>query len=207
MSAVITANNRASRDTRAPAPATHEDGRNYQWRMFYDGGRTIADADHLFELIECLLPDYAHLETSEQRLGARMSIAKGVQMQARAQILANITEEDKLGLEDWEIAVLEWNGDDTIDPYGWGDGTGELGTKHPANEWVPDIWSSDVPLVLVSTSYGNSTGIPRPISSHGDAYEVPNIVWLRPETEHALLTSLSRIGYIAFGEPDSTPRG
>lgn len=206
MSAVITANNRASRDTRAPAPATKEDGSNYKWRMFYDDGRTIADADYLSDLIETLFPDYGFLETNEQRLGARIALAKGVQMQVRSQIIANLNADDVEKLADWEKAVLEWNGDGTLDPYGWGTGDGELGVAKTGNDWVPDVWSSDIPLVLISTSYDGDTGISHPISIHGDFNEVPNILWLRPETEYALMKSLSRAGYITFGEPDSTPR-
>lgn len=206
MSAVITANNRASRDTRAPAPATHEDGSNYRWRMFYDEGRTIADADSMSELIELLLPDYAFLETTEERFGARIAIAQGVQMQVRAQILAELTAEQVAELADWEKAVLEWTGDGTMDPYGWGDGSGTLGVVNEGKNWTPDVWSSDVPLVLLSTSYDGETGIPAPMSVHGDFKNVPNILWLRPESERSLLESLSRAGVIAFGEPEATPR-
>lgn len=206
MTAVITANNRASRDTRAPAPATHEDGSNYRWRMFYDEGRTIADADSMSELIECLLPDYAYLQTKEERLGARIDLAQGFQMQARAEILAGLTAEQDAALQDWEREVLTWNGDGTLDPYGWGDGTGEIGVKSEGADWTPDVWSADVPLILMSVAYGDDSGIPAPISSHGDYQDVPNIIWVRPESERTLLESLNRLGVIAFGTPESTPR-
>lgn len=203
MAAVITPNNRASRDTRAPAPATHEDGSNYNWRMFYDSGRTIADADSMAELIELLLPAYGYMQTNEERLGARIAIAQGVQIQTRAGILADLTEEQEAGLADWEKAVLSWSGDGTLDPYGWGDGSGELGVKKEGADWVPDVWSSDIPLVLLSTSYDGDTGIQRPLSSHGDYREVPNLIWLRPESERSLLESLNRVGFIVFGEPEA----
>lgn len=206
MSAVITANNRASRDTRAPAPATHEDGSNYRWRMFYDGGRTIADADSMSELIECLLPDYAFLQSKDERLGARIALAKSVQVQVRASILANLSAEDMENMQEWEKEVLHWNADGTLDPFGWGDGSGELGLKKEGDDWTPDVWSSDVPLVLISSGYGEDTGIPAPISSHGDYVEVPNILWIRPESENSFLESLNRLGVIVFGEPDATPR-
>lgn len=198
MTAVITANLPASRDSRAPAPATHEDGTNYAWRMFYDDGRTIADADTLADLIECLLPGYSSLDDAKAELGARIVIAKSAQLQVRSEILANLSAEKIESLSEWERAVLMWDKDDTLDPYGWGDGTGELGTRSTAH----DVWVSSVPLVLVSTSYEGKGGIPRPISIHGDFFaNTPNLIWLRPETEHSLLESLSNVGIITFGEP------
>lgn len=201
MVAIVTSNNRLARDNVAPSPSVKADGTNYKWRMFYDSGQTIADSDDTDSLINLLYPEYVGLNKSEDRLAARTQLARSIQASARANVLASLTPDEYENLEEWELAVLSWDGGD---PYGWGDGSGELGT---VNEEMPDIWNADIPLILLNTSYAPNTEIPAPLSKHGDFYEnLPNLFWLRPASELSFLTSLSAIGYIVFGEPDTTPR-
>lgn len=199
MVAILTANNRAGRDNRPPAPVLREDGSNYNWRMFFDNGRTVADADDPADFIELLSPNYTVLN-EEERKTARLRLAREVQMLGRAAIISNLSKEVAGELKDWEWEVLNFGDSENFDPYGWGDGTGTLGV-HDKNSDMIDMWSSSVPLVLVTTSYAPYTDIPTPVSSEGDYQEVKNIIWLRPETDVSLLQSISRTGFITFGVP------
>lgn len=204
MTFVLTANLPFARDNVAPAPALHEDGSNFEFRMFFEDGSRIADADTPAELINLLSPGYSNVKDENLKSDMRVSLARSVQSLARAVTLSNLSDEDTEAMQDWEWEVLNFgNGgvDDAQDPFGWGDGTGTLGEL---NLDVVDFWSSKTPLILLETSYAPFTEIPRPISSLGDYYHsLPNMIWLRPQTELSLLRSLSEIGYITFGNPSS----
>lgn len=200
MTVVLSSNNLRNRDSRAPAPAVHQDGSNFEWRMFFDENQRIADADTTAELLNILIPDYISMD-SEEKNTARHGLARGVQLLARSTSLASV---DTSSLKDWEWAVLTYGEGENQDPYGWGDGSGEIGVL---NEDVIDMWSNDIPLVLLDTSYYPHTDVPTPLSSEGDYIDVKNIVWLRPDRELELLRSLSRIGYITFGKPTNTYNG
>lgn len=199
MTAVLTANNRAARDNFAPPPALKEDGSNYAFRMAFDNGARFADADTTEELLEVLAPGYLELD-EEGRMVARIGLAKNVQLLARGSLLANLSQDELDALEDWELNLLAW--DEPEDPHGWGDGS-RLPTSDPTVEAdTLDVWKSKHPLVLLDISYTPFTEVPRPVSVFGDyADEVPNLVWLRPVDELTFLRSLSRIGYIKFGNP------
>lgn len=206
MVAIITANNRASRDSVAPPPSLKDDGTPYAWRMFFENNRIIADSDNLDELIELLLPGYVSLTDEPTRLEARSYIAHNVQIQGKANILADLTQEQINDLKEWEINVLEWASEDGIksDPYGWGDGTGTLGET---NNEALDIWTADVPLLLVDTSYAPYTDVPAPLSKYGDYIDnVANLYWIRAASEETLLRTLSKLGFITFGKPGPAPR-
>jgi hypothetical protein len=200
MTAIPSANNPLARDNRAPAPAVHEDGTNYPWRMFYENNRRIVDADTTAEVLDFLIPGYLLLDTEEERLTARTNLARSVQQLGRATIAANITPDESEKITDWEWTILTYGEGDAQDPYGWGDGTGELGSQ---DEETLDWWTSVHPLVLLDTSYAPFTEIIKPLSGEGDYIEVNNLIWLRPSTELSLLRSLSRIGYITFGTPSA----
>lgn len=210
MVAVLTANNRAGRDNIAPPPAVKENGDNYNWRMFFDDGRSIADADTLAELIDLLIPGY--LDTpEEQRIYDRLDFARSVQTAARAAALARASQEELDALEEWELALLQWE-DPSGDPYGWEDGSKPARPAMAFSQSVedeesitgPDMWSSDVPLVLIDAHYAPYGAAAPPLSSYGDFELVPNIVWLEIVDEKEFLQSLHRIGLIHFGVPAAT---
>lgn len=205
MVSVVSSNNRQSRDNRAPAPAVRSDGSNYPWRMFFDDGQRIVDADTTAEVLDYLITDYTLLDDEEKKQ-ARIDLARSVQQLARATLLGNIDAEKAATLADWEWDVLNYGSEGATDPYGWGDGTGTLGTFDEDSESI-DLWSSDIPLVLLDTTYIPYTEISTPLSSEGDFKDVKNIVWLRPTQELSLLRSLSRIGFITFGQPAPTYNG
>lgn len=203
MTSVITSNNPFARDNVAPPPITREDGTNYPWRMFFDQGQRIADADTLDEMIDILIPGYLELETREEKLAARIRLGAFVQQLARGAILSPITPEDAEEIEDWEWDVLVYGNDESRDPFGWKDGTGTLGEFDADGI---DVWSSKYPLVLLETSYTPFTEITPPLSSEGDFEYVKNLIWIRPSNEKDFLYSLSRIGFITFGTPAATIR-
>lgn len=204
MAAFLTANLPMARDNAAPSPATKEDGSNYEWRMFFDAGERIADADEPAEMLDILIPGYLGLPPGTARREARILFAQGVQQLARGTIIANFTPEAADKISDWEWEVLNYGDEGSTDPFGWGeDGSGTLGVT---NEDSVDIWSNDTPLVLIETSYIPVTSIPTPVSDEGDYEIVRNIIWLRPLNETDFLKSLSRIGLISFGRPAATLR-
>lgn len=194
MSVIITANKLNTRDNLVPSPETKPDGSGYPWRMFYNGNQMIADMDTTGEALEVLIPGYI-AGTDEQRLSDRVQLAETVQTLAKATILADISAEDDAKLAPWEKEVLFFSGD----PYGWGSGENPVGSAQDDDNF--DLWSQEIPLVLVNTSYAPFTEIIKPVSSEGDYEEVKNIIWLRPDNELSFLNSLSRIGYITFGVP------
>lgn len=199
MVAVLSSNNRFSRDNRAPAPALHADGSNFEWRMFFDNGQRIVDADTLPELLDYLIDGYS-FRSSEEQKAARLDLARSVQALARMTIVGNLTPEESEKLADWEWALLQYGEGLDTDPFGWGDGSGVVGTVDLDGV---DYWESSVPLVLLETSYAPFTEITSPLSGEGDFEEVSNIIWLRPQDEFEFLRSLSRIGFITFGKPST----
>jgi hypothetical protein len=197
MTAVLSTNNISSRDNRAPAPAVHEDGSSYPWRMFFQNNQRIVDADTTEEILDYLIPNYT-LMTVEEKRKSRVGLAEAVQVFARATILSEISPDEAEAMADWEWEILNYENDENSDPYGWGDGSKPIGTE---NGDEPDQWNSERQLVLLDVHYVPYTEVIPPLSSEGDYKEVKNIVWLRPSGEENLLTSLSRIGYITFGAP------
>lgn len=208
MTAVITANNPRGRDNVAPPPAVKPNGEGYQWRMFFDGDRSIADADTLAELLDILIPGYLQAPESD-RLYERIAFAKQIQVAARAEVIARLDEGDVQGLEEWEMNLLAW--EKYGDPWGWGDGSGEVKESKAFFQFdedeedqmpeEPDLWKSASPLVLLDIHYAPYAEIPPPLSSYGDYQYVPNIIWLETMGEEEFLNSLTRIGYITFGTP------
>lgn len=199
MTAVLSTNNISSRDNRAPAPAVHDDGSSYPWRMFFQNNQRIVDADTTAEILDYLIPNYILMNVEEQR-NSRVGLAESVQMFARATILAQVSPEEAENMADWEWEVLSYDNEENSDPYGWGDGTKAIGTEN-ADE--PDQWNNKRQLVLIDTHYAPYTEVIPPLSNEGDYKEVKNIIWLRPSGEESLLISLSRIGYITFGAPSA----
>lgn len=193
----ITANNLAKRDSKAPAPALKENGENYNYRMFYNNEREIIDADTVSECLNVLIPGYENITDEEYKQNMRLNLARGVQMAARAQILSTADLDE---LQDWELKVLTYENPNEVnhDPYGWGEGKGEIGVYNPDQI---DMWYSKVPLVLIDLNFDPYTNIRRPLSVEGNYVFVSNIIWLEPSEEYAFLKSLSRIGYVTFGTP------
>lgn len=200
MTAILTLNTLAGRDSAAPAPSLKLDGTHYQWRMSFDENKQFADADTLGELLEVFIPNYTSKDETSQ-LAARIIHARGVQLQLRSNVIASLTDEEDAALTDVERNVLFYeNGD----PSGWGQ-------KVPFEDGTTgflDVWESDIPLILLDTNYAPFPGKPaRPLSSYGDYDVVPNIVYLRPSDEFSYLQSLHMVKAIVLGTPAPAPVG
>lgn len=195
MTSILTANNRAGRDNVAPAPELHEDGSSFQWRMFFNSNAEIVDADTTGECLSYLIENYLSY-SPEDRLDLRKDLARGVQQMARSVIAAAVQPGE---VERWEWDLLVWGDENSQDPYGWGDGSSTPGEEYDPE--IIDIWGNKHPLVLVTTNYAPFTDVARPMSTEGDYEFVKNIIWIDPSEELRFLQSLSRIGYITFGEP------
>lgn len=216
MAAIVTRNNRATRDTVAPPPALKENGDNYEWRMFYHNNEYAADADTLPELIELLIPDYTTEEplTANNGYRLRLQYLAAARLMVQAEVYASLDDEAYDALQDWERNVLLYSETDNenlttnyLTPYGWGEGEGELrGLGFGENVNVEDTesmdwWVSDVPLILIKDFYVPNSNLAEPMSPHGDYEVVPNMVKVSAESELDFLVSLDRLGLIVFGKP------
>lgn len=184
MTAVLTGNNRATRDAVVPALTLKEDGSTYKWRMFFDGFRKIAEADTEAELIEVLIPGYED-EDPTGKLYKRIQYLKGVQSNLRAQILARVDAETWESLTEEEQSLVEWSSTEDPDANFGEDGAG--------------IWVPSVPLVLIDVSYKPFSDRTAPMSAEGDHPNVSNIYWLRGVEEIDFLQTLHKFGYVHFG--------
>lgn len=193
MTATIITNNRATRDAFVPPPTINEEGVPTQWRMFYEGGSHIADADALEDLIEVLIPGYATLISAANRTFARTTYMQEVRGNLRARILAGIPTEEWDALSEGEKSALEWDGE--FDP------------DFRDTDGAPFVWKSDIPLVLLEADYAPYEPLKTaPLSKYGDHEVVDNILWLRSSTEQAFLVTLSYSGVIDFGTPRAVNR-
>lgn len=191
MTRVLLANNRASRDTVAPAPSIDENGLAFEWRMFFNNNSEIADASSLEELVDVFIPGYLELGVAE-RVEARVKYARGLILRLKTSILVSLTPEDREGLEPWELAFLE------ADP--------EVITWEKDDDETIKVWKSDFPVMLIDVFYSPYTDTPRPISKHGDFDSSENLVFFKAIDDKSFLDSLKNLGMIEFGHPSSDNR-
>lgn len=192
MTATIIANNRATRDAYVPAPTLHEDGTPVKWRMFYEGGRYIADSDSLADLIEVLIPGYTEKEDVLDSMGERFIYARNIQSALRAEVLAGVTADKWEGLTSDQQQTLSFDS--------------EVEINFETEDGGVVLWDTDVPLVLIDVMYQPYGSLVAPLSSEGDYKDVSNILWLRVATEREFLESLTRAGIITFGKPRAVHR-
>lgn len=192
----IIGNNRATRGAQTPAPQLKDDGNPYRFRLLYDEGRSIVDADTAAECLAVLIPGYLELVTEEERQDARERYIRSQQQHLRVRLMTVTDEAVFNSLEQWEQNVLS-----TFlgDVYGWADGADGWEHNQPQDEDQPDVWSAPVPLVLMEESYAPVGELTRPLSSEGDYKYVSNLVWLTARDEESLLRSLATTGLVWFG--------
>lgn len=164
--------------SKPPAPPLKEDGSLYAFRCHFNSGANIAFTDELEELVNLVIPDYTNLSEEEKDL-ARLRFLKGQRTMAAAAIVADLKEGE---VNEQEYQVLLDNA-----PSGWG-----------ANGL--DLWSSEVPLVLVAQDYAPYTQTPRPLSGLGDAAAPANILWLDALNASTFLESLNNLGLITISQ-------
>lgn len=170
MSIIVGKNNRA--EDGPVTPPEHPEGGSWPLCMYYRDGLMVAFADSYAELIFALIPGYQEMDEDEKAY-QRVRLAQGAAAQVQGRILAQVDRND-VSDADWDVLVAP------------------RGQEQPRADW----WTSDVPLVVVETSYEPFTGVPRPASGlHADDAET-NLWWVRPGEEDDFLVSLHEIGYI-----------
>jgi hypothetical protein len=154
-----------------------DNGSGYRYAMYYNGFTDAAFSDSHEELLSILLPGYAKKDEAS-KMDARIILGQNVASQVQAEILAELPDGY---INDNEFAVL----------------TAPRGLRQPEIR----VWTSEVPLVAVETSYKPYTNVPRPVSSMSQGtYDADNLWWIRPVEEEDFLVSLHEIGYIRLLE-------
>lgn len=197
MPAEITANTLMGEKSPA-VPYKEDNGDFYKYIMYFDDNRRIAYADDPVDLIEVLYPGYESLD-DEERMNKRLKIAMQVQSSAQAQIVANLTTDERESLEDWELAVLQGTYNETR-PYAIRDFWKETLPSGVSPDDVDEeeqmsVWSKPYPIVLLDVAYDPWTDIIPPLGNPDGS----NIIWVSPVDETEFLESLSTLGLIAFG--------
>ena len=157
----------AREGTRPTAPPAGPDGQPYPYEMIYAGGTWRGYADNPGELLTLLIDGYAELEDDEARLRARIQYAVDVSVPLQAEAAA---EGDLASCTGEQHAVL-------LAP----------------RDVPPSVteWDAPVPLVLVTSFYSPAGPLPRPAPAG-----LGEIIWIDPQTEQSLLTSLYDAGWI-----------
>lgn len=165
-----------------PTPPRHADGSTYPFAMYLDESARIVFADTHVDLLDALIEGYAQMDPAErdqERIGLAQHVAAVTQ--AQAMFDHGITRDD--------VTDQEWNA-----------------LTAPRGQAQPRVncWTSEVPLVVVETSYQPHTTVPRPTSALSDATsERPsNLAWVRPGEEGDFLASLHELSYIQLLHSD-----
>ena len=174
MALVIIPNN-SEADGPLEAPS-HEDGRPFQYCMYFHDYYDVAFADTYDDLLEALIPGYQQL-TEEQAIESRILLGVSAASQIQAQIVA---ESDLSSVTEDQYKTLM--------------------APRIAPSLRADWWTCPIPLVVVETAYQPYTDVPRPTSGISDTEEAPNLLWVRPAEEEEFLRSLHEIGYIRLME-------
>lgn len=149
-------------------------GSPYPLGMVMPSGESFCYADSYSDLVCALIPDYAHAKTEEDKAYLRIVLADNAAVRRQADILAQL-DVDEVSDGDWA----------TLNAPKTGEGA-------PEGIW----WRSDIPLILVTTTYQPFTGRLRP-GSKKDGVQKDNAVWwVDPTDEETLLTTLHEIGYV-----------
>lgn len=174
MSIVIVQNN-LEIDGPVAAPV-HDDGKGYRYCMYFNSDIDVAFADTYEELLDVMIPGYSEM-SEEDQVFHRIKLAQTAAAQTQAMILAS--------LEDNEVTDEEYQ---------------VLSAHRGLPQLRADWWTSEVPLVIVETSYQPFTDVPRPASALSATADAPNLWWVRPVEEEDFLISLHEIGFVRLME-------
>lgn len=168
-----------TREGDAPVPPSRrDDGTYYAYGLYFDGGRSIAWADDFEDMIEVLSPGYLN-KNDHERLIARITVGLRAQQMVQAQVYATADEDDLTALTPEQDALIN-------------------GTRQ--DRPVIEEWTSEIPLVLLTTAYQPHTETPAPVSSYGPYLDVPNIWWIDPVDEESLMMGLHSTGWVKVVE-------
>lgn len=157
-------------------PPVKDNGQGFQYCMYFRGDVDVAFADSYDELMDVLVPHYSEM-SEEDKAFERIRLAQGAAAQIQGMILASL-DEGAVSEEEWVVLAAPRSG------------------PQPRADW----WTSDVPLVVVETSYQPFTDVPRPASAKASTADADNLWWIRPAEEEELLFSLHEVGYIRLLE-------
>lgn len=170
MSIIVGKNNRA--EDGPVVPPEHPEDREWPYCMYYRDGLMVAFADTYKELLLALIPGYQNM-TEDEQVFHRIRLAQGAAAQIQGRILAQV-DRNEISDAEWEVLVAP------------------RGDSQPRADW----WVSDIPLVVVETSYEPFTEVPRPASGVDSPDGETNLWWVRPEEEEDFLISLHEVGFI-----------
>lgn len=164
-------------------PPKRPDGLSYRFSLLYDGGRSRAYADSETELCTVLLGDaYAALDAAGQ-FTQRYFYCKQVQV--------------------WLQAAI--NGAPTVRPLlqqiSADERTILLGERAQTVQIAGGVWTSPIPLVLITSEYAPITEVPRPVSQPPAGEDEP-LIWLDPITESGFLRTLHQATVISVSVSD-----
>lgn len=148
---------------------TRSDGESY-FSMIHSNKALTTEADNYEELIAALIDNYARLSEQEQR-DARVAYARDRVKRIHIALLISSSGES---LTDAEAEVLTATGPIVLKEYGM------------------SVWSSELPLALISMDYSPYTEVKAPLFARDIL--APNedtvAIWIRPETTESFLESL-----------------
>lgn len=152
---------------------SNPDGDPYPYCMVLPDGYDLAYADRMEDLLEVLLPGYLAEPDLSVRAERRILLAASAAAAKQAEILAAL-DPDSISDEEWKYLAAPRTGP---------------GSPNPT------MWASDIPLIVVETSYAPFTDRPRPASA-SDGVQSANLQWVRPAEEEDFLLSLHEIGFV-----------
>lgn len=196
MTAIIIPN--SLQGQKSPDIPYKEDGKFYEYMMYFDGDSKIAYSDDPADLIEILIPKYSE-GTAEERLDNRIRYVLNMQKVIQGIVLADLSADRRAALEEWQLKALDGSYNKT-ESYAVRDFWKETLPEGVKPEDVDaddqqDVWTLDEPLVLVDMAYQPWTDRYPPIGKPDGS----NILWLKPSDEVEFLDSLSETGQIKFG--------
>jgi hypothetical protein len=177
--AVTIMRNDASADEPLIAPKK-ENGAGYRYCMYFNGDVDIAFADTLDEILDTLIPGYSTLTEEDQDV-ARIQFAQNAASTVQASILAE--------LEDGDVSQEEYD---------------ILAAPRQLPQPTVKFWESQVPLIVVDTSYQPFTEVPMPSSALGSTIEDSNVWIISPMDSEVFLMNLHEIGFIRLMESSAT---
>jgi hypothetical protein len=157
----------------APAAPGRPDGQPYDLEMIYEGGQWRGYADTTAELTSLLITGYGQLADPDARLTARIRYAADTHVPIQAGFAAG---GDLDACTPGQLAAL-------------------LGARDTPP--APASWDAPVPLVLVTSFYAPAGPLPRPAAGKGE------IVWIDPESDDSLLSSLHEAEWITLSRRDA----
>lgn len=164
------------RGDQAVAVPQHDDGSAFRFEMICDDAAKRVYADTWTELVEALITGYADVSSTEEADQQRLLYAVRSQVELQAAICAGVVGHK---FTDDEIEVL-------------------LGDRH--DQPRIGLWTSPIPLVLVTSYYQPIGEIDRPVGRPPRGDTDSNLIWLDPTDEQTLVETVAEAGIVILAE-------